>query len=722
MRNLNPETRKKIQIAVEEAFQHQIKELDAFLLQDLSKHRQRIIGDTSSAPFHVMASKVIDDALSNGWLGRLLVSLNEREKENLFVSEALSSYHAHYPKRDKGSEFKPNLPLSYFHRARIVEQMESKLQSQTPSTCIIFGPRGFGKSTVAADYFESYQGGKFWLDANQQTTADQFGKHLLVVDRLDEAGIGWLEDNRAVVQSRDLKSIYITSNHEIRDSLVKIRACAKCVVEVDGFSDEEVGEFLERTLTDELHAFDSANIVTLNRKLKGCPLLWQLVLESVGCGSAPDSYLFLDGDDDGLEELAKSILNRWLNETGCLDSPTKASLDVVCSVSLIGIDLDALSHVLGKTKESVRHSLSPFLQNGLIQIKRGIVQPHSLLRSAACHIGAETDEQRDGFVDQYFDYLDLLLQEQEIDPSQTFTLLDAWLVALKEAFNYPEGEPEAFSQKYGRAIKRLKPVMNAAQIKNVHKSWLSRHLKNEMDSLHCSALISLAIVVRSLEPDPLLGDVMWLGSERNAHHSDGWALADSISAAAHHWNGTAADRERGITLLKQQFEIWLDCVKRGAKYHLKGSTEESDGEFDPESALAAPAFFGGMCLLGGPKAILEYARNVELVRLIPQIIPPIVLCFFELGFPRAAKELMRTYWDSTPPSLIKLITLNYLHKNVDETIPDLIEGEVIEKLHPLSLYLTARWSHSKSFDAYVDELLERNELVDEKKFLYTLRF
>lgn len=598
-------------------------------------------------------------------------------------------------------------------------------QSSCPPTVVLFGPSGFGKTSLARALFQSWSTQqRIWLDADQplevQPNLAEGG--LLVIDRLDSSAPNWLSHQSWLADFQGAV-VLVTSQAKIKDSVPKFRPCATGkavnVIHVDGLSYDEVNSLIcNRLRPDRGRLVPAETLKRINREIRGCPLLWQLILDLIDEGDGDVFELFSTKDRDDADDatpMLDAIFKHWFNTLPTLTPTAKRALAAICCVSMIGINIDALKYVVEASDDDLRGNLDPLLCKGLVLRREdGTYLPHGLLRKACYTLrghlvcgspdGGDKVQCDDAIAcmnDRYHSFLDRQIDRESIAPSLAFTLMDAWLVALREAFNFSGKNYEVFGDKWDTAMAKLDPVFKRAKLQPVHHEWLAQFFAGEVANLGCSSLIGLAIVMRQIRPrNAVLANIVWAVTAPDAHHNDSWALAEIVSAAALHFSEQGEQvADEGMRKIMRLFDRWQRLLSEGADYFSTG-----DPSPELESSLAGMCVSGAACLLLGERSAMVWA-NPKICLQFPSVALAAILFAAERQPKERVQNMVDVFWRFIDPSNDSLLAAHYLRTLGIEVplVGHLFSDEVIE-LHPLPARLAARLSYADKFMKHVELL------------------
>jgi hypothetical protein len=611
-------------------------------------------------------------------------------------------------------------------------------RASEPKTCVLFGPSGFGKTTLARAVYQSWSSAfRTWIDADQPylQRPPSSHKHLVVVDRLDTAALEWLTENSWLCDIHN-PLLLLTSQVRTRDSILKIRPCRRAntvtIEEIAGFNEAESDEFVRARLLPQRKQFVSDTLVKrINRAVSGCPLIWQLIIDIVNEGQGDCFELFSsDSQEDDANQVFDDVFRRWFHTLPALSSSSRQCLTVLCCVSMIGANVRTLAFLLETSERELRDCLRPLIAKGLLQHRDdGSVIPHALLRSACARLKKElicvpnesgnaqscaiTTEH---VITRYRAYLDDQLTKKRIDRSDIFSVLDAWLVALREAFNYPEGRLEEFASKYFDITDRLEPLFERGELQPVHHEWLAGFLKDQGIDLTCSSLIALAQVVRRIKPrNAVLANILWKFTEPSAKHGDSWALIEIISAAGLQFS------EQGEQIAQAGFSKALDVLR-----HWQRALEQNKGYFDSLSVDCEPTSeppsddsqddhaldrnliglcFGGLsCLLLKDRSIVFWG-NQQFTKRFPSAMLAVILHAADRKDTTVLQALTPHYWKIVPPSGDSILAAIYLRSiGLELTkVGECLNDEVIE-VSPLHARIAGRMAFADKFVSFVEQV------------------
>lgn len=511
----------------------------------------------------------------------------------------------------------PRLPDRHFERPRLVQEINDRLEKLAKSlrrpVCIILGPTGHGKTTIAVEWCRERR--VLWLDASKVgdlETSDIPENSDIVIDLLDDAPQNLLE-NRPWLAHLEGRIVAITSQKKVVDQLKMIWRVADHDVTVEvnqGFTNRECLEFIRCSIPANVcNEFDQQMITDLNQTICGSPLFWQFVS---GLVCEDDFPRLAEGlrNPNSLETRDKTYF-RLFAKWAKLESDQSEAFNVaylLSCISLLGMNDSAMAYVLNTDLEKVKIGLDVLQRKGFVR-RIGEFDdywlPHDLLRNMCQVIVNEraliTKRER------YAQFFYQKLAAPNLERRDLHTLIDAWLLCVGNHFNeawytYADGHREPFYSAYEKMNSHRERIMECFKHQNVEEAAIARFIAEGASKLQCYNIIPASrLLAKSKSPNVDIARLLKVVFKAE----DSWARAEAIHAASIHWS-------------KQTPEIALEG--REVLFTELRNYEEKTGAGISEDAynqLPVAACLSGLCLLGEPEKAIEISRRSHIRNRFP---------------------------------------------------------------------------------------------------------
>jgi CHAT domain-containing protein len=300
-------------------------------------------------------------------------------------------------------------------------------------------------------------------------------------------------------------------------------------------------------------------------------------------------------------EVRERIYQPWFQELALSNPITLQATSILCRISLFAMEARAVAHLLRASKSGVDAMLKPLTEKGFLQFACDgdcSLAPHPLLREACTSLPDEILDEH-SMRRAYRDYLHQVLEETPKCRTDFLTLLDAWMVAVQDAFFVvrDRAQPKPFDVDGSLVIKRgltldLQKIFEVCAGRGIQLQWVAEAFRDQIEDMGCARVIGLAQVMSLIKPpSKAFAEILWLALSKQAkvswdrpETSDAWARAQSINAASFHWSGQGDDVcWYGVEKLLRRGEA---CVQQMAESNL--------GSVDIELC----AVVGGLYFLG----------------------------------------------------------------------------------------------------------------------------
>ena len=328
---------------------------------------------------------------------------------------------------------------------------------------------------------------------------------------------------------------------------------AAVIVKLNPFNDIEVDSFLERTLPRSklITAMDIAP------KLGGLPLALQLLKDIL----IANNDNFLPNKLKNFNGELVTLLCLWLNldDKGDLEKVLKT----LCSVPLVGMDREALAHVLQSNSNNIESCIKTLREVGLISEASFTGQSTHLDNLLIAH-----EIVRKNFSDDevtvlstkrrlYQELLGSRLNKTTNSGQGVLTCIDAWLSAWDDVFDLSKGMDDTRYKTLEEHLGKLTKSGSCWEtaIECVPEYVIDRF--HNLDEENCPIVIGVAHMVYKLPKSKQLAKVILTG----ASNHDSWARGASLSAAAEQWS-KLGEREEGKRELKQWLKLAYENFER----------------------------------------------------------------------------------------------------------------------------------------------------------------
>jgi hypothetical protein len=614
----------------------------------------------------------------------------------------------------------PPLLGKYITRETTAHIVQSLLAA-SGNICVVYGPSGYGKSTLAAQVFKEWDSSqRYWFDCEHPISPKyhlQSGS-LLVVENLDHVYkadstanadfnlsrlysiMPWLNDVQgcilALTRKEEVARRFLSDLGRRSDPAVQMINIGQ------GFSLAECRQFLARTLSgDEL---SEQMGIALNQYIRGCPFIWQLLLELIYRNALQEIYI---AEPDSLDQtkVRKKVYEVWFRETKLNNPLTIRASQVLCRVSLFAMDTTAIAFLLNENEMEINVALEPLIQSGFI--RRACLgdcswTPHALYREA-CKAVPDKGVDEALLRPRYRDYLRQTLNDPSDDKVDFLTKIDAWIVGVQQAFDVvarrdiplKSGQPDftGFFTQYRELSTDLRKIFEDGQRYGMQFNWLAEAFREQIESMSCRELIGVAQVM-SLVPkrNKAIAEIMWLALSPMANiswfsaESDSWARAESIHTSAIHWSGQGDEiKQEGAKRLLTRAEECLDNI------HISY----------PEATQELCAIFGGLCLLDSYDVALDLLRDSSIQFLFPDVCLAILLFLLENDKSLEAYKFLAEFWSNIPAGWQRILLESYLVSKGIE-VPQSSINEVT--FVPNYISFLARMAYAENFEIFVYNL------------------
>ena len=621
----------------------------------------------------------------------------------------------------------------------ITPRIIDSLKTVSRGMQLVHGPSGFGKSTLASQVFNEWERTKRdWFDCERPISPRQaaFDGSLLVIENLDhvykaesahsvnssriQSIMPWINDSHASI-------LVLTRKQEVAERFLsdlgrRNDPKAQVVSLGQGFSSTECCEFLGRTVSpDELSEHMG---LALNQYIKGCPFIWQLLLELIHRNTLQEIFI---SDPNGLDQtkVRKQIYEVWFREIRVSNRLAIKASQVLCRVSLYAMDTAAIAHLLGNSEEEVNLALEPLIDSGFI--RRACLgdcswYPHAMYREA-CRSVPDSEIVERTLRPRYRDYLRVALNDPEDTKFNFLTKIDAWIVGVQQAFSVVarrdilprdiENNFAGFFDQYRELSTDLTRIFERGRASGMQFSWLVEAFRTQIEAMDCRELIGVAQVM-SLVPtrNKAIAEIMWLALSPSAkvswfsEESDSWARAESIHTAAIHWTKQGEEiRTEGINRLLSRL---TQCLDQPDLKHYERTHELN-------------AIFGGLCLLEYRDEAIELLHSSLIYLRYPDVCVMMLLFFLD-NCPRPeANRLLADLWHGVPEGELRgLFEMYLVSKGISTPVSQ--RDEVL--VNPTYISLVGRMAHAPQFGNFFGEVVRGSNLqwTNQEKTLCRLTF
>jgi hypothetical protein len=493
-------------------------------------------------------------------------------------------------------------------------------------TCVLYGNSGYGKSQLAARFYENYDKPKRWFDCRIpfELPANLADDELIVFDNVTEGhplidtAENWINklNGRIIAITNHLSCAKITARQRGRGSKEDLDLL---LIEVSGIQEEEGIKFLNSKGLDSLTDDYKRSLI---RYTNGSPMairaIADIYINNLICEFFEQVGFELNTNDTTTH--LENVISEWVELKSRGNPLTKLATSTLAKIPFVGMSFEALAFVLNTKLEDLRGSLQPLIKEKFINqwqfcqtnknnysINEELLivhdfikkiyknKEHQLLNDA--NFESESSQRK-----RYLNYLRKSTEHGSLESDcQKLTQIDAWISEVHDIFT-----TELFVKNLGwhYFIKRLKYASNIlAKIipQNLDSKYIQQIVNlfaQNIPDAECSEVIGLAWLMSKLPANLSIGNAIWVGAE----HPDGWARGACIRAACMHWHKST------VKLGMQQLQIenlkvldtWIN------KFYPKTITDELNIDFDYAAAL------GGYCLFGKTSTKALYSIKCDM--------------------------------------------------------------------------------------------------------------
>ena len=460
----------------------------------------------------------------------------------------------------------PSLPAAFLRRERHFDKICQNVAKNELKFCVVTGASGSGKTSTVIDVFVhpitrvNFVG--TWIDCRQVVTSDAdialpnsvSEKNLIVLDFLND-------ENHALLTSG----------------------------------------FIELSHTD-LQAVATSTF--------GYPQFCQMINDIIVSEECDCAEILGSARPNGSADTLARVLTYWLS--ACLKSAlAEAIVKCLLHIPFIGLDLSSVSQILGEPEEQLSRHMDRLVRVGIVSSVhvlfeggRDIFYLHDIVRNLREYLTADENVILD-WRTRYMRQLQKQLSAGPTTNGDVIRSLDAWISGWAFVFQSNEranDRPNEFLERlniHEQMLPRILPSISscfkqADQLAFVLKPYI--HQK-----MNCSPLTGLGHLLRDVEPNYLVADIMW----NAVLNYDGWGRASALGVCVAHW-ARLGDSARVLALarLKRWFRTAHENVEaRHPDWIAK------DGFLKP--GLDVLVALAGIARLEGEQAAINYLRDTR---------------------------------------------------------------------------------------------------------------
>jgi hypothetical protein len=517
-------------------------------------------------------------SLSNEWI-RSVQTLQQvfRVEEGRASAEAQPIRCAQPPKQPRGCVERPSV------KARIQEILDSE------SVCLVVGPRGCGKSVLAAQVFHRANCPKEWIDCSRDFEFRPGNQpELTVIEDLTPAHPAmrdWVDrlSGKMLVTTRHLSAAQeFLSAHLLGDR-------RDLIVELGGMTPSEAAELLRRAGASQLDDDEAASV---SKALAYNPQALRAAAMLMRGGTT--SLIPMSSDSLTPAERVALVLKTWF---GSLRGTAREALTVLADLGVFGLTPISLATVLGRETSSVFIEILPLLDAGFVRSlpESGPVGEERWIVHESIRLLVPSDcEVSDAQLDRYRQYLNT--QVATNNRLGFLTWLDIWISEMRRSFRDSMKDLNAFYRISGRRLGKLQERLQEHSRAAFASAYVLQALRQRMEDEHirCEPIIAITAALASLPPSSEWSPTWATIAAAGAGHVDIWARAACIRAAALHWRaGSPATIQAGMDWLQQ----WITDRRQGR------FAAGENGTWD------VAAWCGALCLLNQIDKAIEFMES-----------------------------------------------------------------------------------------------------------------
>jgi len=447
----------------------------------------------------------------------------------------------------------PSLPATFLRRKNYFDGISNAITNDELAFCVVTGPSGSGKTSAVVDLYANLTtSGKFvgtWVDCRQVVLSeatisfknDPNTRNLIVLDFLND-------DNHALITSGFIERyqsiariVVITTSEAVVRRVLQMKGMAdrrsEVVVELQNFTSGEIAVLLKRASGIELSDHDVSAVAA---HTLGYPQFCQMINDILVSEECTCSEILRDNVKTGSSENLAQIISYWLSSR-LMSAPAEAIFKCLLHIPFIGLDLASVSLIVGEPEEQVANHMNRLVAVGLVSSAkvlfegaREIYYIHDVVRSLREHLHADESLILDWRA-KYMRQLETQLSNGPATNADVLRCLDAWISGWASVFLNSEraaSNPNAFLERleiHQQLLPRILPAISSCFKQADQLAFVLRPYIHQ--KMHCSPLTGLGHLLRDVEPNYLVADIMWNG----VFNYDAWGRASALGVCVSHW-------------------------------------------------------------------------------------------------------------------------------------------------------------------------------------------
>jgi hypothetical protein len=508
----------------------------------------------------------------------------------------------------------PSLPASFLRRQNYFDLIETRLKDAQLGFCIIEGESGSGKTSSAVDaYIHLVSSGDYdgyWFDCRQviyskaSFNVECTSRSLIVMDFLNSAEHPMITGGFIEQNCRIAKLLIITNSEDVTRKLLQVRGLANrrgdVCVHIDKFSLSEMKSLVEQSSGLPLSENDLQSIMI---RTQGYPQFCQMICNTlVSANCEVCSLLTDDVANLGNAKALAAIFGNWLSS--CLRSRIGENvINCLIHIPFIGLQASVISTIIKEDEMIVLDEIEKLERIGILSSIRSIYADgklfymHDVIRALRDELPVDDDLVL-SWRENYLNKLSELLRKDKLTVGDIIPCIDAWISGWASAFlsqDRVEADPKKFLDRlasYENMLPSILPVIThcfkqADQISFVLKPYVN-------SEMHCSPLTGLGNMLRNVDPNYLVAEIMW----NAVYNHDAWGRASALGVCVSHWQRLGQSARK---LATERLYEWFETVQKNIEKKMPGWLE-ADGTPSPGLDLIV-ALSGVARIVGETQAV-----------------------------------------------------------------------------------------------------------------------